>query len=201
MGSQPDVPHGIAAALFTPVQARVLGLLFGQPDRRFHSAELIRLVEGGTGAVQRQLARLTDAGLVGATRTGNLKYYQARDDSPVFTELWGLVAKTIGLVEPIRQALSPLEARIDAAFIFGTAARGQGWDGGDIELMVLARSLDATTLAAALRPAEALLARHINPTVMTPRNWLTQLRAPHSVAKQIARGPRVAIIGPDADAG
>src|SRR5690348_14117049 len=154
MGSQPPTPQGIAAALFTPVQARVLGLLFGQPDRRFNSAELIRLVEGGTGAVHRQLSRLAAAGLVASTRAGNLKYYQARDDSPVFIELWGLVAKTVGLVGPIREALSPLEAKIEAAFIFGTAAAGEGWDAGDIELMLLARSLDTATLAAALRPAE-----------------------------------------------
>lgn len=200
MGSQPPTPQGIAAALFTPVQARVLGLLFGQPDRRFNSAELIRLVEGGTGAVHRQLSRLAAAGLVASTRAGNLKYYQARDDSPVFIELWGLVAKTVGLVGPIREALSPLEAKIEAAFIFGTAAAGEGWDAGDIELMLLARSLDTATLAAALRPAEAVLARPINPTVMTPRSWLTQLRTPHSVAKQIARGPRIAIFGPHADA-
>jgi hypothetical protein len=61
-----------------------------------------------------------------------------------------------------------------------------------------AKSLDATTLAAVLGPAEAVLSRHINPTVMAPRGWLTQLRVPHSFAKQIARGPHIAIIGPDA---
>ncbi len=41
----------VAAALFTPVQQRVLGLLFGQPERRFQSAEVIRLAGSGTGAV------------------------------------------------------------------------------------------------------------------------------------------------------
>ena len=189
----------IASALFSPVQARVLGLLFGQPDRRFQSAELIRLVEGGSGAVQRQLARLTAAGLVTATTSANLRYYQAREESPVFIELWGLMAKTIGLVEPIRRALATVEADIEAAFIFGATARGQAPDAGDIELMLLAKSLDASRLAAALRPAEALLARRINPTVMTPRGWLSQLRLPHSLATQVATGPRIPILGPDAD--
>ncbi len=36
----------LAGALLTPVQMRVLGLLFGQPDRRFQSGELIRLARG-----------------------------------------------------------------------------------------------------------------------------------------------------------
>src|SRR5688572_7433491 len=86
---------GLADALFTPVQQRVLGLLFGQPDRRYQSAEVIRLADSGTGAVHRQLARLEAAGLVTVTRSGNQKHYQARRDSPVFAELHGLVVKTV----------------------------------------------------------------------------------------------------------
>src|SRR6185503_3535612 len=96
----------VASALFTPVQQRVLGLLFGQPDRTFQSAELIRLAKGGTGAAHRQLARLEAAGLLTVTRTGNQKHYQARHDSPVFPELHGLVVKTVGLTEPLRAALA-----------------------------------------------------------------------------------------------
>jgi len=42
------VRSAVAAALLTPVQQRVLGLLFGQPERRFQSAELIRLAGSGT---------------------------------------------------------------------------------------------------------------------------------------------------------
>src|SRR5262245_19322356 len=109
---------GLADALFTKVQQRVLGLLFAQPDRRFQSAELIRLAKGGTGAVHRELGRLAEAGLVTTTRTGNQKHYQARRDSPVFEELRSLILKTTGLAEPLRAALAPLERNIRAAFIY-----------------------------------------------------------------------------------
>src|ERR1700686_3439551 len=95
----------LADALFTPVQQRVLRFLFGQPDRRFQSAEVIRLAKGGVGAVHRQLARLEKAGLVEVTRAGNQKYYQARRESPVFADLQGLVVKTVGVVEPLRDSL------------------------------------------------------------------------------------------------
>ena len=56
-------PTGLADALFTPVQQRVLGLLFGQPQRRYQSAELIRLASSGTGTAHRLLTRLAAAGL------------------------------------------------------------------------------------------------------------------------------------------
>src|ERR1700730_3069803 len=99
------VTTGLADVLFTPVQQRVLGLLFGQPERRFQSAELIRLAGSGTGAVHRQLQRLAKAGLVGVTRDGNQKYYEAKKESSVFPELHGLIIKTVGVVEPLRDAL------------------------------------------------------------------------------------------------
>jgi len=60
----PD-PPGIDLA-----QQRVLGLLFGQPARRFQSAELIRLAHSGTGATHRLLQRLAQTGLVRATAGG-----------------------------------------------------------------------------------------------------------------------------------
>src|SRR6266545_6585662 len=109
----------LAGALFTPVQQRVLGLLFGQPDRRFQSAELIRLARGGTGAVHRQLARLAAVGLVTVTRSGNQKHYQANRESPVFTELHGLIVKTVGVAEPLRRALKAKAGEIRAAFVYG----------------------------------------------------------------------------------
>jgi len=43
--------------LFSTVQQRVLGHLFDQPERSFYATELIRFSGGGSGAVQRELAR------------------------------------------------------------------------------------------------------------------------------------------------
>ena len=51
-------PIGLADALFTSTQQRVLGLLFGQPARSFFATELIALTGSGSGAVQRELKRL-----------------------------------------------------------------------------------------------------------------------------------------------
>src|ERR1051326_1903935 len=126
---------GMADALFTPVQQRVLALLFGQPERRYQSAELIRLAKGGTGAVHRQLARLAPAGAATRAHTGNQKHHQAPRAPPP----------------------SP-----------------------------------------APPPAGAALARPINPTVMTPREWRAKLAKPDSFVRRVASGPRLLVIGSDA---
>src|SRR5690349_17600257 len=86
-------PPGLADALFSRTQQRVLGLLFGQPHRAFYANELIQLAGGGSGAVQREVARLVQSGLVTVRVVGNQKHYQANAASPLFAELEGIVVK------------------------------------------------------------------------------------------------------------
>ncbi len=186
---------GLADALFTPVQQRVLGLLFCQPERRFQSAELIRLVKGGTGAVHRQLGRLEAAGLVTTTRTGNQKHYQARRDSPVFNEIRELMLKTTGLTEPIRDALRPMAKRIHTAFVFGSVAKGTDNASSDIDLLIISDSLDHADIFQALEPAEQILGRKINPTVTTLAAWRNKRTRPDSFAVRITAQPRLFVIG------
>jgi len=189
----------LAGALFTPVQQRVLGLLFGQPERRFQSAELIRMARGGVGAAHRQLARLEEAGLVEVTRSGNQKLYQARRDSPIFAELHGLIAKTVGLVEPLRQALGASAGSIRAAFVFGSIAKGIDKAGSDIDLLVISDALRYADLFEALQGAESLLGRPVNPTVMTLAEWRTKRSRKDTFAARIAAQPKLFVIGSDDD--
>ena len=101
----------LADALFTKTQQRVLGVLFGQPERSFYASELIRDAGTGSGAGQRELARLEGSGLIVARRIGHQKHYQANAVSPLYSELRNIVLKTVGLAEPLRDALKPLSRR------------------------------------------------------------------------------------------
>ena len=200
MGTISEVAsQGLAGALFTPVQQRVLGLLFGQPGRRFQSAELIRLAESGTGAVHRQLRRLEMAGWITATWVGNQKHYQANADCAAFEELRGLIAKTVGLAGPIRRALAPLVQRILAAFVYGSIAKGSDTAGSDIDLLVVSDDVEYPEVYAALQVAEAELGRSINPNVLTSRDWSARRAQSDSFAARIASQPRLFVIGADDD--
>ena len=187
----------VASALFTPVQQRVLALLFGQPERRFQSAELIRLAGSGTGAVHRQLQRLEKAGLVSVSREGNHKYYAARKDAPVFRELHGLVVKTVGVVEPLRAALAPIADEIELAFVFGSVAKGSEHAGSDLDLLVVTDKLAYADVYSALADAERTLGRTINPTVFTHAEWKKKRTHRDSFAARITAQPRLSVIGGD----
>ena len=157
----------LADALFTKVQQRVLGLLFGNPERSFYANEIIALAQSGTGAVQRELARLQSSGLVTVQQIGRQKHYQANRASPVFEELRGLVLKTVGLADVLRAALAPLRDRIMAAFVFGSVAKGRDSAASDIDLMVVSDALSYADLFTALESAVESLGRPVNPTVYT----------------------------------
>lgn len=193
--AQPSAREALAAALFTPVQQRVLGLLFGQPERRYQSAELIRLAEAGTGAVHRLITRLAATGLVSVASVGNQKFYQANPESPVFAELCGLIRKTVGLAGPLQEALAPLADRITAAFVYGSIAKGIDQASSDIDLMVITDDLDYAALYAALTGAEAVLSRPINPNVMSAADWRLKRTQKDSFVARIADQPKVFVIG------
>jgi predicted nucleotidyltransferase len=196
--AQEVAPSGLASVLFTPVQQRVLGLLFAQPERRFQSAELIRLAGSGTGAVHRLLVKLARAGLATVTQVGNQKYYQANQSSPVFAELHGLIVKTSGLLGPLRAALAKLTGRIDVAFVYGSLAKAADHSASDIDLMVISDKLDYSDLFSALQSAEAQLGRTVNPNVMTLSEWRRKRKQAGFVSR-IASQPRLFVVGSDDD--
>src|SRR5439155_21762134 len=124
----------LADALFTKTQQRVMRVLFGQPERSFYASELIRDAGTGSGAAQRELARLEGSGLIVTRRIGNQKHYQANATSPLFSELRNIVLKTVGLAEPLRDALKPVAADIRAAFVYGSVAKATDQGASDIRL-------------------------------------------------------------------
>src|SRR3954463_11480378 len=88
--------RNLADALFTKTQQRVMRVLFGQPERSFYASELIRDAGTGSGAAQRELAKLEESGLIVTRRIGHQKHYQANATSPLYSELRSIVLKTVG---------------------------------------------------------------------------------------------------------
>ena len=199
MGTKSRASRGLADALFSPVEQRVLGLLYGQPQRRFQSAELIRLAGSGTGATHRLLTRLADSGLVTVTRSGNQKHYQANRKSPIFTELHRLVIKTVGVVGPLRRALAPLGKRIAAAFVYGSVAKRTDTTRSDIDVMAISDDVSYPDLFGALEATERVLARRVSPNLMTRAEWRAKRDRRGSFASRVARQPRLFLIGSDDD--
>ena len=195
MGSNITDRTRIQDALFSGVQQRLLGIIFGQPDRRFQGAELIRMINSGTGAVHRQLTTLAASGLVNVTRVGNQKHYQANPDSPVFEELCGLIRKTVGLREPLQRSLEPLKDQIDVAFVYGSTARGTDTARSDIDLMLIGERLDYVSVYEAIQNAETILGRKINPNLTTLSEWGKKLNEENPFIANVNKQTKLFIYG------
>ena len=190
---------GLADALFSGTQQRVLGLLFGQPERSFYATELINLAGVGSGAVQRELASLSQSGLVTVKPVGNQKHYQANPASPIYAELCGLVRKTVGLAEPLRAALAPLASQIKAAFVYGSIAKKEDTASSDIDLMLVSDTLSFADTILALQAATELLGREVNPNIFTPQDFTKRLKEGSSFVSRVMAQPKVWLIAEEHD--
>ena len=173
----------------------MLAVLFGTPERSFYANEVIALAQSGTGAVQRELAALSSAGLLNVTRQGNQKHYQANAQAPIFAELRGLVLKTIGLADVLRAALLPLAARIEMAFVYGSVAKQQDTAHSDIDLMLVSDTLTYGDTILALQNVSAQLGREVNPNIFTPQDFAKRLREGGSFVSRVMAQPKVWLIG------
>lgn len=198
-GRKERLPGGLADALFSTTQQRVLGLLFGQPDRSFYANELIRLAGGGSGAVQRELERLEQSGLIVTHRQATRKHFQANPNSPLFEELCGIARKTVGLAEPLREALAPLARGISAAFVYGSVAKRSDTARSDIDLMIVSDTVDYPDVMQALQTATLRLGREVNPAIYNRRELAARLREGNAFVRRVLDQPKLWIIGSESD--
>ncbi|MCC7125742.1 MAG: transcriptional regulator [Acidobacteria bacterium] len=189
------VRKSLADALFTKTQQRVLGVLFGQPERSFYASELIRDTGTGSGAAQRELAKLERSGLISARRIGHQKHYQANAASPLYSELRSIVLKTVGLAEPIRDALKPVSRAIRAAFVYGSVAKATDHSASDIDLMIITDSLTYGEIFGALERVSRALGRNVNPTVYTAAEFSRRARSENAFVTRMLEQPKLWVIG------
>lgn len=185
----------LADALFTSTQQKVLGLLFGQPDRSFFVTQVMELAKSGRGAVQRELQRLESSGLVSVQMRGNQKHYQANSDSPLFEEICSIVRKTVGLEEPLRVAIESLPETVHLALVYGSVAKRTDTSASDVDLLIVADELTLEEVYAALSPAEDLLDRKVNPTLYSSEEFNRRRARGNSFLKRVLDGPVIVLSG------
>lgn len=107
-------------------------------------------------------------------------------DAPVFAELSGLVAKTFGIADVVRAALAPLCDLIEAAFIYGSVARGEHHASSDIDVFLVGEIL-LSQLALPLSEAEKKLGRRVSTTIFDRKEFANRSKKrDHFVSKVLA---------------
>jgi predicted nucleotidyltransferase len=172
----------------------ILAATLVQPEKAWYVSELARRMGVPASSLQRELHDLSEVGILKTYRQGRMVYYQANTDSPVFSDLRGLLMKTAGFVDILARALKPLAARLRTAFVYGSIAAGSEQSDSDVDLMVVGQ-VSPKDLALPLRRARELLGRNINPTVYTPDEFDKKRAASDPFLKQVLGRPKLFVLG------
>jgi predicted nucleotidyltransferase len=186
---------GIGAALFSATRQAVLRLLFGHTDQRFYQRQIIRSLRLGSGAVQRELEQLVASGILTRTVEGRQTYFQANRDCPVFEELRGIVRKTFGVAQVLKDGLSAVGDRVRVAFIYGSVAAGSEGPDSDVDVMVVGDQLSLDDVVGALGEAQRDLGREVNPSVYRTAEFCRKLAQGQHFLVSVVSAPKVFLIG------
>jgi len=180
--------------LFPKTRAGVLAATLLDPDHQWYLSDLARKLGTTPSALQRELAHLTHMGVLGSHRDGNRVYFQANRDCPYFPELRGLIVKTSGVVDVLREALRPAAGRIGAAFVYGSFARAGEHAASDIDLLVVG-SAGLAELVPLLRQAEGRLGRPVNAAVYTRHEFARGHAAGNHFLRSVMESDKLFILG------
>jgi predicted nucleotidyltransferase len=181
-------------ALMPGTRGAVLSVLLLHPDRRWHRSGLASRLGIPPSSLQRELAALTEAGILRSSVEGRHTYYQANPDCPVLPELQGLLVKTAGVADVLRAVLEPYGDRIRAAFVFGSIARGEELATSDVDLLVIGE-VSMGELAGAFRAAEEDLGRGVDVTWYRPEEFQEKRRS--RFLRGVLDGPKLFVLGSD----
>jgi DNA-binding transcriptional ArsR family regulator len=163
-------------ALRPKTRQAILAATLMNPDRWWYMSDLAKHVGRTPSSLQRDLAALAEAEILRRRREGNRAYFQADRDCPLFEELRGILTKTAGLVDGLREALGALAPRIMIAYVYGPAARGGEPATRGVDVLAVG-DIGPADLGPAVRFAAERLHRPVNPTVLTPIEFMEKAKA------------------------
>ena len=162
------VTGNLASLLFGTYRRDALALLLLHPEDSLHVREIGRITGKAPGTILRELNRLADAGVIIRRPVGNQVQFQANAACPIYEDLRNILKKTAAIADVLREAMEPLADRINAAFVYGSVARGDERSGSDLDVMILGEAKFAEVVHA-LAAAGETLRREINPNLYPDR--------------------------------
>ncbi|HJW76689.1 MAG TPA: nucleotidyltransferase domain-containing protein [Thermoleophilia bacterium] len=174
-------------------RARILALLFADPQREWHIRGLAREVGDSAGNVRRELLRLAGAGYLTRRSQANLVLYKLDQSHPLYPELRALVSKTVGAEKLVGEALAGV-AGVRLAFLYGSYAAAAEHPGSDLDVMVVGRP-EGRDVHRALRPVEDELRREVNYVLLDEDELGRRWRENDGFLRDVLAGPVRVVVG------
>ncbi len=175
--------------LFTSgIRADIMSLLFNSPEEKFYVREIARLVNKNPSGVKRELDNLKKMDLVTSENEGNLKYFKANRNSPLFPELKGLIAKSLGLPGALKSILKASDVR--TAFIFGPYINNTNLH--KLDLFIVS---DSNHFDKIFGDIEKRFGRKINYKVINESEYKSQKKSGDRQLKKLINSKKMLLLG------
>lgn len=184
--------------LFTSkVRINLLAQFIMHPDARYHVRGLERAIGSQYSAVWRELQNLEQAGVVVSEEDAGRRMFRLNEDYPLLAELRGMIIKTLGAGDRIRDLIGEIDG-IQFAFIYGSFADGQVDAYSDLDLMIIGDA-DFTKLSGAIADLETELRRTVNVVRFSFQEWRSKLEAEDAFVSEVFRSPKIMLMGSEDD--
>ncbi len=184
----------IQALISSNIRIALLKILALNPDSGFNINELSRRTQFSLRGVEKELKNLLSGGILKREIIGNQHRYQLDPRCPILQEIKGIITKTVGVVELIKNALKSVEKDITKAFIFGSFASGDYGYESDVDLFMVT-GLTGLKIAGLIGDLQNEIGRAINVSQFRPEEFDRRKQNNDHFLSQVLKGPKIYIIG------
>ena len=174
-------------------RVKILAKLILNPDKSFYMRELEKELDLNFLLVHRELTNLKELGLVTDERRGKIRLFRINKTSPIYPEIRGLILKTAGIGDVIRDAMKGT-GKIKYALVFGSVARGEEKETSDIDLLLIG-DIDEEKLIPKIKNAEGKISREINYITWSEKEFGKRTKEKIGLLIEIEKNPVIMIIG------
>jgi predicted nucleotidyltransferase len=180
--------------LSSKLRRDLLGYYFTNPSASHYLRELAGILNADPANLSRELRRLEHEGLFISDHKGNQKHFRLNRGYPLYVEIRGIVAKTIGAIGKLKAALGRIVG-IEDAQLYGSFARNQQDQASDIDILIIGKP-EMADLEEALRTLERHLRREINYTLLTRDELESRLKKNDAFITNVWQDERINLLVP-----
>jgi predicted nucleotidyltransferase len=176
----------------------VLSILFMNAEKEYFQSEIVKKLPFTKLQIQRALKRIEDAELINVRRDSSRVFYKANQRNPVFKDLQGMVIKSVGLADRLRNKVFRLSEEIELGFIFGSIADDSARTLSDVDLFCVG-NVTSRKLSGILGPVSREIDREINTVLFSRLEFVDKVNEGSNFVLQVLAGAKIWLIGSEDD--
>jgi predicted nucleotidyltransferase len=184
----------LSSTLASGAMARVVIDFAVHPEDASHGREIQRRTGLTPRSLQTELARLENLDVIQRRKDGRRIRYELNEGHSRWRALRALIRELANPVDVVRNALADVPG-IQAAFIFGSIARGDERADSDIDVFLLGSDIPDRVLYRRTIEAGILLGREVNVVQMTHDELASRVEAGSSFIRNVLAGAKLWLVG------